>query len=78
MGGCELVMLHSQKQMMRTLPAAFPVNLSVTHLRRSLGEKEDEKLSQGHKETASFAKRAFQPELIPPHLCIQGGKTFKR
>lgn len=77
MGGCELVMLHSQKQMMRTLPAAFYVNLSVTHPRRSLEEKDYEKLSQGHEETTSFAKTAFQPELTPPHLCIQGGKSFK-
>ena len=70
-------MLHSQKQMMRTIPAAFHVNLSVTHPRRSLGETEDEKLSQGNEETTSFAKTAFQPKsLLHPISVSREGKAL--
>ena len=62
--------------MMRTIPAAFHVNLSVTHPRRSLGER-DEKLSQGNEETTSFAKTAFQPEsLLHPISVSREGKAL--
>ena len=61
---------------MRTIPAAFHVNLSVTHPRRSLGER-DEKLSQGNEETTSFAKTAFQPEsLLHPISVSREGKAL--
>ena len=60
------------KNMMKTIPAAFHVNLSVTHPRRSLRER-DEKLSQGNKETTS----AFQPEsLLHPIFVSREGKAL--